>query len=67
MKIDTLKGKKVGLYFSASWYDCRQFTPNLVEVYNELFPKGNFEIVLVHRADEDDEAVESHHRLSRSF
>ncbi|KAH7857554.1 hypothetical protein Vadar_013949 [Vaccinium darrowii] len=34
----------------------RLFTPSLVEVYNELFPKGNFEIVLVHRADEDDEA-----------
>ncbi|KAG5522182.1 hypothetical protein RHGRI_034385 [Rhododendron griersonianum] len=55
VKVDNLKGKKVGLYFSASWCGpCQQFTPNLVEVYNELSPKGDFEIVFVSgdRADE---------------
>ncbi|XP_059633716.1 probable nucleoredoxin 1 [Cornus florida] len=56
VKIDSLKGKKVGLYFSASWCGpCQRFTPNLVEVYNDLYPKGNFEIVFV-SADEDDES-----------
>uniref|UniRef100_A0A5B6YMS9 protein-disulfide reductase n=1 Tax=Davidia involucrata TaxID=16924 RepID=A0A5B6YMS9_DAVIN len=56
VKIESLKGKKVGLYFSASWCGpCRRFTPNLVEVYNELSPKGDFEIVFV-SADEDDES-----------
>ncbi|KAE9454100.1 hypothetical protein C3L33_13999, partial [Rhododendron williamsianum] len=62
VKIDNLKGKKVGLYFSASWWrftPCRQFTPNLVEVYNELSPKGDFEIVFV-SADEDDEAFKDY-------
>ncbi|KAL7196859.1 hypothetical protein ACSBR1_036803 [Camellia fascicularis] len=57
VKFDSLKGKKVGLYFSASWCGpCQQFTPNLVEVYNELSSKGNFEIVFV-SADEDEEAL----------
>ncbi|KAI3698482.1 hypothetical protein L2E82_42057 [Cichorium intybus] len=51
--ISTLKGKKVGLYFSASWCPpCQRFTPNLVEVYNELIPKGDLEIVFI-SADED--------------
>ncbi|GAB4839792.1 hypothetical protein Ancab_020502 [Ancistrocladus abbreviatus] len=37
VKIDTLKGKKVGLYFSASWCGpCQRFTPRLIEVYNDL-------------------------------
>ncbi|KAK2977507.1 hypothetical protein RJ640_016135 [Escallonia rubra] len=56
VQIDSLKGKKVALYFSASWCGpCQRFTPNLVDVYNELSPKGNFEIVFV-SADEDDES-----------
>jgi nucleoredoxin len=60
VKFDNLKGKKVGLYFSASWCGpCQQFTPNLVEVYNDLFPKGDFEIVFV-SADEDDEAFKGY-------
>ncbi|KAH7858716.1 hypothetical protein Vadar_027099 [Vaccinium darrowii] len=60
VKFDNLNGKKVGLYFSASWCGpCQQFTPNLVKVYNELFPKGDFEIVFV-SADEDDEAFKGY-------
>ncbi|XVE92415.1 hypothetical protein REPUB_Repub01dG0095100 [Reevesia pubescens] len=40
VKIESLKGKKLGLYFSASWCGpCRRFTPKLVEVYSELSPK----------------------------
>ncbi|CAK9158176.1 unnamed protein product [Ilex paraguariensis] len=60
VKIDTLKGKKVGIYFSASWCGpCQRFTPNLVEVYNELLPKGDFEIVFA-SADEDDDSFDKY-------
>jgi len=55
-----LKGKKLGFYFSASWCGpCRGFTPTLVEVYNELSPNGDFEVVFV-SADEDEEAFKSY-------
>ncbi|CAH1414972.1 unnamed protein product [Lactuca virosa] len=51
--IDTLNGKKLGLYFSASWCGpCQRFTPNLVEVYKELVSKGDLEIIFI-SADED--------------
>nr|XP_043606597.1 probable nucleoredoxin 1 [Erigeron canadensis] len=54
--ISTLSGKKLGLYFSASWCPpCQRFTPNLVDVYNELAEKGDFEIVFI-SADEDEES-----------
>ncbi|RDX85334.1 putative nucleoredoxin 1, partial [Mucuna pruriens] len=60
VKVDSLKGKKLGLYFSASWCGpCRRFTPTLVEVYNEVAPKGDFEVVFV-TADEDDESFNSY-------
>ncbi|KDP26595.1 hypothetical protein JCGZ_17753 [Jatropha curcas] len=60
VKIDSLKGKKIGLYFSASWCGpCQRFTPVLVEAYNELAPKGNFEIVFI-SADEDDESFKKY-------
>ncbi|KAK4376871.1 hypothetical protein RND71_003167 [Anisodus tanguticus] len=56
VKLDTLKEKNVGLYFSASWCGpCQRFTPNLVEAYNELLPKGDFEVVFL-TADQDDES-----------
>ncbi|XP_054793798.1 probable nucleoredoxin 1 [Prosopis cineraria] len=56
VKIESLRGKKLGLYFSASWCSpCRQFTPTLVELYNELSPKADFEIIFV-SADEDEDA-----------
>ncbi|PON31214.1 DnaJ-like [Trema orientale] len=56
VKIDSLKGKTVGLYFSGSWCGpCRRFTPKLVEVYNEVASKGEFEVVFV-SSDRDDES-----------
>ncbi|KAM0965196.1 hypothetical protein ACFX2C_021138 [Malus domestica] len=60
IKVESLKGKKLGLYFSASWCGpCKRFTPALVEAYNELSPKGDFEIVFI-SADEDDESFEGY-------
>ncbi|XP_048132428.1 probable nucleoredoxin 1 [Rhodamnia argentea] len=56
VKVDSLKGKKIGLYFSASWCGpCRRFTPTLVEVYNELSPRGDLEIIFV-SGDKDEES-----------
>ncbi|XP_052205045.1 probable nucleoredoxin 1 [Diospyros lotus] len=60
VKIESLKGKKVGLYFSASWCGpCRRFTPNLVDVYTELSHYGDFEIVFV-SGDEDEESFQGY-------
>ena len=43
---DTLKGKIIGIYFSASWCPpCRGFTPKLVKFRDNN--KSNFEVVLV--------------------
>ncbi|KAK1303033.1 putative nucleoredoxin 1 [Acorus calamus] len=56
VKIENLNGKIIGLYFSASWCGpCRRFTPKLVEVYNELLSKDNFEVVFI-SSDRDEEA-----------
>lgn len=56
VKIEDLKGKKIGVYFSASWCGpCLRFTPKLTQVYDEILPKGDFEIVFV-SADEDEES-----------
>ncbi|KAF8016572.1 hypothetical protein BT93_H1941 [Corymbia citriodora subsp. variegata] len=56
VKVASLKGKKIGFYFSASWCGpCQRFTPTLVQVYNELSPKGDLEIIFV-SADEDEES-----------
>ncbi|CAA7018349.1 unnamed protein product [Microthlaspi erraticum] len=56
VKIDSLKGKKIGLYFSASWCSpCHMFTRHLLEAYNELSPKACFEVVFV-SCDKDEES-----------
>ncbi|XP_057949039.1 probable nucleoredoxin 1 [Malania oleifera] len=56
VKINCLVGKIVGLYFSGSWCGpCRNFTPILAEVYEELSAKGNFEVVFI-SSDRDDES-----------
>ncbi|KAJ0038032.1 hypothetical protein Pint_22962 [Pistacia integerrima] len=60
IKIESLKGKKVGLYFSASWCGPRKrFTPVLVEVYDELSSKSDFEVVFVSN-NKNDEAFKGY-------
>ncbi|KAE8722640.1 putative nucleoredoxin 1 [Hibiscus syriacus] len=60
VKIDSLKGKKLGLYFSASWCGpCRRFTPVLIQVYYELSQKGDFEVVFV-SANKNEESFNSY-------
>jgi thiol-disulfide isomerase/thioredoxin len=45
---DALKGKYVGVYFSASWCPpCQRFTPKLVEAYTDSLKGKNLEIVFV--------------------
>ena len=54
---DTLKGKITAVYFSASWCPpCRAFTPKLVEFYNQVKDKGNFELIFV-SCDRDKNAM----------
>ncbi|CAK9163494.1 unnamed protein product [Ilex paraguariensis] len=56
VKISELVGKIVGLYFSGS--NCRpssRFNPQLLEVYEELSSKGDFQVVFI-SSDRDDES-----------
>ncbi|KAK8627396.1 hypothetical protein V6N13_135008 [Hibiscus sabdariffa] len=56
VNIDSLKGKTLGLYFSASWCDpCLEFIPDLIEAYSRLAPEGGFEVILV-STDDDEES-----------
>ncbi|VVA13406.1 PREDICTED: probable nucleoredoxin [Prunus dulcis] len=56
VEISSLSGKIVGLYFSGSWCGpCRRFTPSLVEVYQDLASKGDFEVVFI-SSDRDDKS-----------
>ena len=44
--VSKLKGKMVGIYFSASWCPpCRAFTPQLVKFYNQVAKKNGLVIV----------------------
>ena len=58
-----LAGKKIGLYFSASWCPpCRAFTPVLVNTYNQLKADAQpFEVVLV-TSDQDAAAMRAYMR-----
>jgi nucleoredoxin len=59
---DALKGKVIGLYFSAHWCPpCRGFTPKLAEAYKTYQEKGlPFEIVFV-SSDKDEKAFNEYH------
>uniref|UniRef100_A0A7N0ZTT4 protein-disulfide reductase n=1 Tax=Kalanchoe fedtschenkoi TaxID=63787 RepID=A0A7N0ZTT4_KALFE len=60
VEIASLKGKKIGLYFSSSWCGpCRSFTPKLVNMYSELSSKGDFEIIFV-TGDTDAESFDEY-------
>ncbi|MED6184437.1 hypothetical protein PIB30_047448 [Stylosanthes scabra] len=60
VKIESLKGKNIGLYFSGSWCGpCRRFTPNLVEVYDETSSKAEFEVVFV-TSDRDEDSFKGY-------
>lgn len=56
-----LVGKKIGIYFTASWCPpCRAFTPDLVKAYNQLQTEGKpFEVVLV-TSDRDKASMEKY-------
>lgn len=56
-----LVGKKIGVYFSASWCPpCRAFTPQLVAAYNQLKAEGKpFEVVLV-TSDQDERSMDAY-------
>ncbi|XP_057844342.2 probable nucleoredoxin 1-2 isoform X2 [Cryptomeria japonica] len=60
--ISKLVGKTIGLYFSANWCGpCHNFTPLLVDIYNEIKSRGeDFEIVFL-SADLEEEAFEEHY------
>ncbi|WCJ38450.1 DC1 domain-containing protein [Euphorbia peplus] len=63
VKVSNLVGKIVGLYFSASWCrPCRNFTPSLTEVYEQLSSKGDkFELEIVFiSSDRDEESFNSY-------
>uniref|UniRef100_A0A0N4ZEM3 Thioredoxin domain-containing protein n=1 Tax=Parastrongyloides trichosuri TaxID=131310 RepID=A0A0N4ZEM3_PARTI len=55
-----LKGKIIGVYFSAGWCGpCRQFTPKLKRFYEKLIKEGKpFEIIFVSADHEKEEALE---------
>ncbi len=62
-KVDAsaLKGKIVGLYFSAHWCPpCRSFTPLLVKFRDDMVKQGkNFEVVFI-SSDEDETKMQGY-------
>lgn len=50
----------MGLYFSGSWCGpCRSFTPKLVDTYEEVASKGDFEVVFI-SSDRDEESFKDY-------
>eukprot|EP00262_Sarcandra_glabra_P002961 TRINITY_DN13387_c0_g1_i1.p1 TRINITY_DN13387_c0_g1~~TRINITY_DN13387_c0_g1_i1.p1 ORF type:complete len:228 (-),score=36.86 TRINITY_DN13387_c0_g1_i1:39-722(-) len=62
VKVEELKGRTIGLYFSANWYpQCQNFNPILADVYNQLKEqRAEFEIVFV-SSDEDQTSFNEFH------
>lgn len=62
VKVASLTGKTVGLYFSGHWCPpCRKFTPKLKSVYDELKGRGeDFEVIFV-SSDRDQESFEEYY------
>ena len=62
MKIASLVGKTVGLYFSGHWCNpCRNFTPILAAAYDELKGRGEeFEIIFI-SGDQDQESFDEYY------
>lgn len=61
-KFTDLKGKHIGLYFSAHWCPpCKAFTPELVETYKKIQAvRKDFEIVFV-SSDKDEDAFKEYY------
>lgn len=58
--LDHLKGKTVGLYFSAHWCPpCKRFTPKLASLYKALKAKHQFEVIFC-SSDKDQGAFDSY-------
>lgn len=65
VSISSMRGKTVGLYFTAQWcVPCQKFTPRLISVYNNLKEslKGDqgFEIIFI-SGDRDEAAFRSYY------
>jgi nucleoredoxin len=63
VSVDTLAGKKIGIYFSAHWCPpCKVFTPKLVAFHREVTAAGKpFEIVFV-SGDHNEAAMKAYMR-----
>ncbi|XP_078156041.1 uncharacterized protein LOC144551804 [Carex rostrata] len=61
VKIEDLKDKTLGFYFSASWCPpCRKFTPKLTETYHDLLSQSKpLEVIFISR-DQDEESFTSY-------
>ncbi|VAH36746.1 unnamed protein product [Triticum turgidum subsp. durum] len=61
VKISSIEGDTVAIYFSASWCPpCQRFTPKLIEAYKELTSNGkSFEVIFV-SGDQDEEAFNAY-------
>ncbi|KAG6592336.1 putative nucleoredoxin 1, partial [Cucurbita argyrosperma subsp. sororia] len=60
VKISSLVGKNVGLYFSASWcIPCCLFTPKLAKVYEPLASKSDFEVIFI-SSDRDENSFKEY-------